>query len=317
MLYVPHWTEGPLPAEPCSRLISDVISPYGHRMTTYEMCFNRFVLAEVNTHTLLSRNSASSRAVPLRSKDRADGTNPRNGMLDRLEDHGIAYPIRWPMEQPGMQGSDTELTDPLVKETWEWAFDQAVIAAEALYELGLHKSLVNRLIEPFNWHKAIITAVDLGGFFNQRSWHHSKDAQPEFAKVATMMEDQYLASTPTDIFDGEFATPFVRDDELDTFSTFELCQLSVARCCRVSYLNHDGTRDPQADFDLYAKLESNTPPHASPFQHVATPDPANEFEYIIDPEEFGLEGYPVKTMKVPIVGNARGYLQLRHLVLGM
>lgn len=318
MTDIAPWWEEPLPAEPCSRIIADSISPYGHRITTFEARFHRFVLAEVNTHTLFSRNSASSRAIPLRSKDRADGSNPRNGMLDRLEDHGIAYPIKWPKEQPGMQGADEEVDEvQAVKTTWEWAFDQAVIAAEELFDLGVHKSIINRLIEPFNWHTAVITAVDWDGFFAQRSWNHTKMAQPEFAMVATMIEDQYLSSTPREIFDGEFHTPYVRPEEEDEFSTFEKCKLSTGRCARVSYLTQDGVRDPQADFGMFDKLKDNDPPHASPFQHVATPDPANEFEYVIDPEEYGIEGYPRKTMKVPIIGNARGYMQLRHIILGM
>lgn len=314
---IPLWHEGPLPAKPCARIICDSISPYGHRFTTFEMKFHRFVLAEVNTHTLFSRNSASSRAIPLRSKDRADGSNPRNGMLDRLDRDGIAYPIKWPLEQPGMQGADEELTDPAVKATWEWAFEQAKMAAEQLYALGLHKSVINRLIEPFNWHTAVITATDWDGFFAQRSWNHTKQAQPEFASVATMVEDLYLGSEPEPVGDREFATPYIRPEEQDEFSQMELCQLSSARCARVSYLTHEGTRDPEADFSLYNDLESNKPPHASPFQHVATPDPANEFEYIIDPADYGIEGYPVRSMKVPIVGNARGWMQLRHIILGM
>lgn len=317
MTEIPQWWEAPLPAEPCSRIIADSISPYGHRLTTFEVKFHRFILAEINTHTLLSRNSASSRAIPLRSKDRPDGSNPRNGMLDRLEDHGIAYPIKWPKEQPGMQGADEEVIDPAVRQTWEWAFAQAKQAAEELFALGLHKSVVNRLIEPFNYHTAILSATDWDGFFAQRSWNNTKMAQPEFAVVATMMEDQYLASEPEKTGDGTFHTPYIRDEEYDHFSTFELCQLSVARCARVSYLTQDGVRNADADFTMFDRLKDASPPHASPFQHVATPDPANEWEYEIVPEDYGIEGYPPKTMKVPIIGNARGWMQLRHIILGM
>jgi len=52
-------------------------------------------------------------------------------------------------------------------------------------------------------------------------------------------------------------------------------KLSVARCARVSYLNHDGLRDHQKDIELYNQLLSSK--HMSPFEHVATPYPTNDF----------------------------------------
>lgn len=319
MIEIPNWWEGQLPSEPCARIIRDSITANGHRMTTFEARFHRFTLAEWNTHTLFSRNSASSRAIPLRSKTRADGSNPRNGTIDRLEDVGPAYPIRWPKEQPGMQGADEEVDDILEAKTrWQDAMADAIWAAEKLAELGLHKSLCNRLIEPYSYHVATITAVDWEGFFAQRSWKHTKAVQPEFGVVATMMEEAMDASTPELVAHGKFHLPWIRPEEEESgdFTQFELAQISSARSARVSYMTHDGLRDIDADFDLYNKLLNGEPPHASPFQHPATPDASNEFEYIIDPKKYGID-LPVQTMKVPIVGNSRGYMQLRHIILGI
>jgi hypothetical protein len=143
MTEIPHWTEGELPPEPSARIIEDSISPSGQRLTTFEMKFHRFVLAEVNTHTLFSRNSASSRAIPLRSKDRS----LRKGMLDRLEDSGPAYPVRWPLEKPGMQGADEEADPTDSMQVWDLACEAAISHAEELAALGVHKSVVNRLLE--------------------------------------------------------------------------------------------------------------------------------------------------------------------------
>jgi len=275
------------------------------------MKFHRFVLAEVNTHTLFSRNSASSRAIPLRSKK--EGV--RKGMLDRLEDEGPAYPVRWPLEQPGMQGADEEADAVYARGLWVDACLSAVNHAEELRELGVHKSIVNRLLEPFNWHTAVITAESWEGFFRQRSWHHTADAQPEFATVATQVEDLYRNSRPTEIQYGEWHLPYIRPEELGEFSYDVLVKVSAARCARVSYLTHTGERDYTADIELYERLSGNEPPHASPLQHVATPDPLNESAYYIDPKYYGLEGTGCE-MTVPIVGNYRGWMQLRHIVMG-
>ena len=46
--------------------------------------------------------------------------------------------------------------------------------------------------------------------------------------------------------------------------------MSVARCARVSYMNHDGSKpDIQKDFDLHDKLVVMKPAHASPAEHQA------------------------------------------------
>lgn len=51
-----------------------------------------------------------------------------------------------------------------------------------------------------------------------------------------------------------------------------LAKISAARCCRVSYLKHDGT-SPNVDEDLFLfqRLAGSVPLHASPLEHQATP----------------------------------------------
>lgn len=76
---------------PSAKIIADSISPTGQRLTTFEVEFHRFVLAEFNTHRVFSRNSASSRAIPVQKQLTRAATDP-------------AFPIKWNCEQPGMQG---------------------------------------------------------------------------------------------------------------------------------------------------------------------------------------------------------------------
>ncbi len=248
-------------SEPSARILLDSISPKGDRLTTLEVVMHRFVLAEFNTHRVFSRNSASSRAIPVRKQ------------LERVK-NDPALPISWPAEQKGMQGGE-ELTgmDRYAAEAlWLEARDNAVVSAEILLDGGLHKSVVNRLLEPFMWHTVIVSSTNWDGFWAQRC---SLLAQPEIHAAADAMHTAYLKSNPTEIGWGEWHMPLIQpEDHLYDIAEYDLRHISAARCARVSYLTHDGLRSLSADQDLYKRLteiEPPDPPHASPLEHVATP----------------------------------------------
>lgn len=282
--------------EPSAKIIVDSISPMGHRLTTMEVVFHRYVLAEFNTHRLFSRNSASSRAIPVRKQ------------IGRVK-NDLALPVVWAAEQKGMQGGD-EIENPDRAE-WMWgkARDAAVVWAEALSQIGVHKSITNRLIEPFMWHTAIISATEWDGFWMQRC---SPLAQPEMRAVAEKMKEAYDGSEPTLVDNGRWHLPYIDVDDHSWASTQVpysidgledrvrygadlLTNVSVARCARVSYLTHDGKRDQLEDIAMYERLVSASPPHASPLEHVATPCLGAHDDL-----------HP---------GNFRGWDQLRHRVL--
>jgi hypothetical protein len=262
---------------PSARVIADSITPHGHRLTTFVASMHRWVLAEFNTHRALSRNSASSRAIPVMKT------------LTLLAEQPV-HPLSWPQERKGMQGGD-EL-HPLARATarriWQGARDAAVTHAEALWELGVHKSVVNRILEPFLPHTVIVSATDWDGFWAQRC---SPLAQPEIRAVAEAMHAAHLKSTPVPVNFGGWHLPYISDELVD-LGLATARKVSAARCARVSYLTHDGRRDISADLDLYDRLVTADPPHASPLEHVATPSLAST-----NP------------------GNFTGWMQLRHQVL--
>ncbi|MFZ0666997.1 MAG: FAD-dependent thymidylate synthase [Acidimicrobiales bacterium] len=260
--------------EPSAKVIRDSISPDGHRLTTMEVVMSRFVLAEFNTHRVFSRNSASSRAVPLRKQLERVGEDP-------------ALPIEWASEKPGMQGG-VELDQSALKEAvdcWNRARDEAMQCAQKLGELGVHKSIANRLLEPFMWHTVIVSSTEWSNFFGLR---RSPLAQPEIRVAAEAMYMEYERSVPTQVGHGEWHMPYVSGDEVELLGEDAARRVSAARCARVSYLTHDGKRDPAKDLELYDRLTSAVPPHASPLEHVATPE----------------SGVPL--------GNFVGWRQLRH-----
>ena len=257
-----------------AKVIADSVSPRRHRLTTLEVTLPRIVLAELNTHRVFSRNSASSRAIPVSKTMKRVAQDP-------------FVPAAWPTEQKGMSGGEGLSPDDasVAENLWLDARDAALERAEALALLGVHKSLVNRLLEPFMWHTVIITSTEWDGFWHQRC---SPLAMPEMRLTAEAMRDAYNASTPKPVGYNEWHLPYIQDDE-----GLELAiarGVSAARCARVSYLTHDGVRDIDADLALYNRLITADPPHASPLEHVATPG---------------------AHYQVPL-GNFVGWFQLRH-----
>lgn len=250
--------------QPSAKIIADSLSPDGVRLTTMEVIMHRFVLAEFNTHRAFSRNSASSRAIPY-SKIR-----------QRVVDN-IAYPVKWSIEQAGMQGGNQFLLEDIevIKRYWDLASNKAITIADWACQNKLHKSLVNRLLEPFMWHTVIVTATEWDNFFWQRC---HPDAQPEMKAAADAMQFAYYTHIPEQIDYSEWHLPFITEEDFneatDKFTNYHAVklavqQISVARCARVSYLNHDGTRSIEKDLELYEKLTQGQ--HWSPFEHVATP----------------------------------------------
>jgi hypothetical protein len=274
-----------------AKIIKDSISPDGIRLTTAELSFHRFVLAEFNTHRVFSRNSASSRAIPVAKQIGFVETTP-------------ALPVEYFYNQPGMQASEP-MTPEDEAEAIKWILwmrDQAVVGVKALNNigpinpetgspLGLHKQWANRYLEPFMWHTVIVTSVDFDNYFHQRSTEFSPLGQPEIRAVTDVFLDQYRNSVPELVEFGQWHLPYILEDE-EGLNLETKKMVSVARCARVSYLTHDGVRDITKDIELYEKLVDATPPHASPLEHVATPA-----DWLSDYE-----------------GNFPQWHQLRHLV---
>jgi Thymidylate synthase complementing protein len=263
---------------PSSRVIADSISPWGDRVTTVEVRLHRFVLSELNTHRAFSRNSASSRAIPVAKQIRQVLADP-------------AMPIEFGSRRSGMQAGPplqgSELAE--AKAAWLSARDAAVAAAEEMNRLGVHKQVANRLLEPFMWHTVIVTATEWEGFFAQRC---SELAQPEIQVAAEAMRSAIAASVPTASATSDWHLPYIDDsDREEVADDVLLRRISAARCARVSYLTHDGRRDLDEDLRLFSDLVGASPPHASPLEHVATPSAERS------------------------AGNLRGWTQLRHVLL--
>jgi len=270
-----------------AKVLADSRSPAGCRLTTLEATFPRFVLAEFNTHRVFSRNSASSRAIPIAKQLRRV-----------LEDPYV--PVEFGSNQPGMQAGAPLKGEKLEAAESEWlaARDDAVRRVLALVTdpgevaagedltavldrveeatrsrtrppewLNVHKQVANRLLEPFMWHTVIVTATEWDNFWNLRC--HA-DAQPEIRLVAESMRAAVEESEPAELGLDEWHLPLIRPEDREQVGSIEdLVKVSAGRCARVSYLTHDGRRDLQADVDLHDRLLESG--HMSPLEHPAQP----------------------------------------------
>lgn len=240
-----------------ARILLDSITEQSDRLTTMEVCFPRIVLAEFNTHRMFSRNSASSRAIPVAK------------MIERVERNPYV-PEYWGKNQSGMQADETisDTTAAQAERAWRDSLANQLATAKALADLDVHKQLSNRLLEPFMWHTVIVTATEWSNFFALRA---NKDAQPEIQRIARLMQDAYRKSMPQTVQAGEWHLPLLQPDEqsLAKEDTMQACKISAARCARVSYLTHDNKRDIAKDIKLYDRLVDAG--HMSPLEHVATP----------------------------------------------
>lgn len=311
---------------PTAKVIADSITEHGHRLTTLEVRAWRPVLAEINTHRMFSRNSASSRAIPVKKT------------LQRFIGE-FALPLEYPSEQKGMNGG-LELTGEDLqdaKDFWDnlacdiWEKTRAYVDAHPDPSTRLHKSLLNRWLEPGLMQTMIISATNWDGFFWQRC---HKDAEVHIRVAAEAMRDAIADSVPHLLLKDEWHLPYwdsngghASDDddaytwEANNFGSDYMDiakRCSAARCARVSYMNQDGVRSLEDDLILYDRLvstEGGSTYHASPLEHVATPWAANS-QLVYVPGNVDFMGLDTEMGPLPKLGNFVGWCQFRHQELG-
>jgi thymidylate synthase ThyX len=237
-------------------IIADSISYVGKRITTLSLYYPRFIHAEFMTHRMFSRNASSSRAIPTEK------------LIQDIIDNPVE-PVYWGKNTRGMQAKEAlegdERDDAIF--WWKNAQGNAITNARMLDACGVHKQIVNRILEPYSHIRVCVTATEWDNFFALRL-HPA--AQPEIQALAKAMKDAIDAFTPVQRNLGEWHLPYVSDEERITHDKFICLQLSVARCARVSYRLHDGTHS-SVDKDIALCKRLFDEGHMSPFEHQAEP----------------------------------------------
>lgn len=256
-----------------AKVVADSVNSAGDRITTMEIMFPRIVLAEFNTHRVFSRNSASSRAIPYRKMVREVMERP-------------FIPMAFQKDHSGMQGTQYYEEDETIslgdyakslslmfkkeedqylidyfseilsgyvsmemtpRDWWLLARDKAVESSLLLSVMGISKQLCNRILEPFMWHKALVTSTSWSNFFHLRcpqyfyetenssfssrkNWNtyffectgdipdlitdlewlkiNKSHAEIHISRIAELMFDALAESRPQYLRDGEWHMPY-------------------------------------------------------------------------------------------------------------
>jgi thymidylate synthase ThyX len=191
-----------------------------------------------------------------------------------------------------MQGGDDLDADALARamNIWDHAANDAAYHAERLARVGVHKSIVNRMIEPYLHINVVMTSCEPGlmNFFGLRL---DKAAQPEIRVLAERMWAVWRESEPKVLQPGQWHLPFVHHmedmgksekynfyqnstDILKDYYFSVATRVSAARCARISYLSFETGRPStiEEDLRLFDRLAGSQPMHLSPLEHQATPD---------------------------------------------
>lgn len=289
-----------------AEIVADSLNQYGERLTTMKLVLPRYVLAELNTHRLFSKNSASSRAIPFKK------------MVAQVMETPF-IPMAWQKDHKGMQGTEYHTSGvPDIEDTWLRARDNAVEEATILNQRGVTKQLCNRLLEPFLYHTVLLTASEFENFFELRApryrifnkaneltifksikdakancdkpeevdnnfWRSVNEGQADIhiMDLAEKMWDAMNNSEPKQLKIGAWHIPF--GDQLDygllgdlshnrtDEKSIEKLKLKVAtaRCARISYqtLGDNPVIDYAKDIKLFDDLLVSG--HWSPFEHCA------------------------------------------------
>ncbi len=232
----------------------------GKKIATFVLKVPKFIQPHINSHRSLSRNAASSRAVPAKKMRARVLLTP-------------FVPVYFGENKAGMASGEpiTGFRLFVIKRVWLWSRYVACFFHYVGEKAGLHKEILNRLIEPWIMTEIVLTATEWGNFLKLRD---NPAAQPEIQVVAKQIINIFESTKPNKLKVGEWHLPFIKDAE-NKLDVELKKKISAARCARVSYFLFDGKpSDVESDVKLCERLASSG--HWSPFEHVAQALSENE-----------------------------------------
>lgn len=235
-------------------VLADSVNPVWQRVTTVQIRMPLSVWAEFLTHRTMSRNARSNRAIPV------------SVTMSEVY-HNPFVPTVWGSNKKGMQAG-AELQGWrrwLARQVWLKARYPALAAAWVMNWAGLHKQDANRVLSPWQWVDAVVTAgaMEWEAFFRLRC---HPDADPKIQVIAEMIRDARKASTPIHLGWGDWHLPYYCGQ------SGARAWASVGACARVSYRCFDGSQSDEENERLGTSMVDQDPAHASPLEHVLRAD---------------------------------------------
>ncbi len=276
-----------LPAAPSKGYYVKVVlysaNPLDQRIACLEWRFPRVVLAETVTHRKLlhelgveelcihdttttdelSKNSASSRAIPLKT------------MLQDVREYPYV-PDKWSKNNAGMSETEYLSGDDADENNADWlaAMHYNIAVGQRMADRGTHKQDVNRLLEPWAWTTQVVTATCWDNFFALRC---DRRAAPAFRTLARLAYLALRDSVPQSLNWEDWHLPYIRKHEAQGIPVSTLLKISTARVAWTSYASPDKSTDIGKALDTYGKLVGGYPLHASPMEAQAQARPPRYF----------------------------------------
>lgn len=289
-----------------AKVLAKSISPQGKIVCTWEVVVHRYVWAQILTHRDLSRNAMSSRACS----------------VPKMQEALMAVPIHWGKHQSGMQAY--EEAEGMVhfrgeyytrEQAWDLGKQFSSELAMAFHEADYAKQIVNRITEPYQMIKAVITSTDMDNFYWLRI---ANDPQHEIREVGRKMKESFDAKAAKRLLKGEWHVPYVHSgrgndgirvyysQDGEELTVEEAKQVSASSIAQVSYRDIDSSKDKAST--VFTKLGVGTDRvHSSPFESVLTP--------MTEDATFETDGVTaLHKVKGLMSGNSAGWIQLRHLI---
>ena len=296
-----------------AEIVGHSLSPQGDELISVLCTFPRIILAEVNTHRMLSKNTSSSRAIPFKKMVEAVKNDP-------------FIPIAWQKHHSGMQGNDYITRDydiAMAQTRWLRARDEAINNAQILNSevIGVTKQLCNRLLEPFMWTTMLITGSKEGwdNFFNLRcpqykihqgtykskkealqhglsngelknwsdlDWLQNNEGQAEIhmMMLSEKIYDCIQESVPTQLKENEWHIPMISDLEFFKLSTDDQIKLSVGRAANTSYTVVGDGKELTLEHAIKIHDKCKELNHSSVFEHCARAMSDEEYECFLKGE---------------------------------
>lgn len=292
----------------------------GKEIITLILEYPRTIHAQLLTHRVFSKNSSSTRAVPIKKAIKNVRENPANYM--------------WTLNKAGMQGdiiedkSHLEVIEKLYKTMLETTIQGVELMAKKFEEGGLnvHKQNAGRALEPYQNIRVCLTSTE----WENWDWLRiDADAQPEIQELAVLIQKARDDADYMIISENQWHVPFVNrthnnsaeygiiytNQEGNEITLEEAITISMSCAAQTSYRNLD-TSEEKAE-DIYKKLFSGKKIHASPSEHQATPiaDPFVNFPKADTPDQLWKKGIThMDRYQQYWSGNFCGWIQNRQLI---
>lgn len=293
---------------------ASICASTGARIDTLICEYPRVIHSQLMTHRVFSKNSSSTRAIPLEKAIEQINADPAEYI--------------WTQNQAGMQGE--VFTDPSklhdLEEVFHTAKENAMYMAHKLLTLGAHKQNAGRLLEPFQNIKIVLTSTE----WENWDWLRIDGAaQGEIAELARAIKKARDEAEPMMLKEGELHVPFVeRERSAGTgdliysipapgkdiwFTAEQALKVSASVCAQTSYRNSDYSLEKAEK--MYEMLTGSDHIHASPFEHQALTIP--EFNQNDGRHSQWPKGVTHVDRKGNLwSGNLKGFIQHRQLIKG-